>query len=113
MPWWIWLLLTLFMVACLAIGAFYALRHLYYALRVGSQTLSRLSQPFADFDEEQEKREGEPSLFTQPLSVAASRYEQTHARVLRRKQCRHISHIARWKCWQKQSLRQDAFDEKV
>ena len=100
MPWWIWLLLVLFMVAVLVVGGIYAVRHALAALRVVSHTsgrisdrLERMTAPSDDVDEPARP------VFTEPLHVAAERYEQAHVAVVRRRQETRDRHVRAWRRW--------------
>ncbi|WP_055427352.1 hypothetical protein [Bifidobacterium aesculapii] len=100
MPWWIWLLLVLFMIAVLAAGGTYAARRALAALHVVSHTgerisdrLERMTAPTDDVDETARP------IFTEPLHVAAERYEQAHATVVRRRQETRDRHVRAWRRW--------------
>ena len=102
MPWWIWLLLVLFMVAMLVIGGVYALRRAIAALGVVSETGSRIGERLERMGEPSQDEAGdEAPIFTQPLKTAAERYEDAHVGVILRKEAKRSRHVEAWKRWRK------------
>ncbi|KAB7790751.1 hypothetical protein [Bifidobacterium leontopitheci] len=101
MPWWVWLLLALFMLAMIVIGIAYALLHGYRALKTLGDIGERVGRPLAALSEVSSggSDEPEPPLFTQPLEVAASRYEATQAEKMRRSAAKRERHAQRWAAW--------------
>ncbi|MBT1181213.1 hypothetical protein JS531_04345 [Bifidobacterium sp. CP2] len=100
MPWWIWLLLTLFMIAMIVLGLVYAFRRAVAALHTVSETGSAIGERFAamsDIDETED--EAEAPIFTLPLREAAARYERAHTAVIERRQAKRERHVRAWKRW--------------
>lgn len=101
MPGWVWILLTLFMIAMLAIGAIYAILHAIRAGKamgqVGATISQHMPQPPAGEAGRQDQPEG--PFFSQSLSKASSRYSQAHADLLRRKNSKRRNHEAVWARW--------------
>ena len=75
MPWWIWLILALFMLAMIVAGLIYAALHGIRALKDMSDIGGQLGERVAAMGESGTSADtSEPPLFTQPLSVAQNRY---------------------------------------
>lgn len=100
MPWWIWLILALFMLVMLVAGLVYAALRAFH----GVQTLSHVAQRCGD----RLAALGEPApadtadtapMFTRPLIDVARRYVDAHARVIERRTARRNRHAARWAQW--------------
>ena len=76
MPWWIWLILSLFMLAMIVAGIAYAALHGFRALNGIAEIGSRLGKPLselADVPQGADAREPlAPPAFTQPLNSAIS-----------------------------------------
>ena len=71
MPWWIWLILALFMLAMIVAGLIYAALHGLRALKDMSDIGGQLGERVAAMGEPGTSADtSEPPLFTQPLSVA-------------------------------------------
>ena len=86
MPWWIWLILALFMLAMIVAGLIYAALHGLRALKDMSDIGGQLGERVAAMGEPGTSADtSEPPLFTQPLSVAQKRYAEAHADVIRSK----------------------------
>ena len=86
MPWWIWLILALFMLAMIVAGLIYAALHGLRALKDMSDIGGQLGERVAAMGEPGTSADtSEPPLFTQPLSVAQNRYAEAHADVIRSK----------------------------
>ena len=84
MPWWIWLILALFMLAMIVAGLIYAALHGIRALKDMSDIGGQLGERVAAMGESGTSADtSEPPLFTQPLSVAQNRYAEAHADVIR------------------------------
>ena len=102
MPWWIWLLLALFMLAMIVIGGVYAFVHGMGAfrsiagtgMRIG-QSVSRMSEPSDDV------REPDSPLFTEPLNVTLGRYERAQVELIRRRESRRARHVGVWARWKR------------
>lgn len=101
MPWWIWLLLALFMLAMLIAGIAYAILRAIAALRtlgdVGEKVsgpLSALGELHADGNEDAQT----PS-FAEPLRGPLERYIAAHAALLSRKARKEDRHADVWRRW--------------
>lgn len=101
MPWWVWLILVLFMVAMLVAGVAYAVLHAIRAAHsvgvVGAKLGERLSA-LSDVDEASVAPDTRP-LFTLPLDVATGRYADAHAGVISRREAKRDRHAATWADW--------------
>ena len=93
MPWWIWLILALFMLAMIVAGLIYAALHGLRALKDMSDIGGQLGERVADTSE--------PPLFTQPLSVAQNRYAEAHADVIRSKAAKRERRTQAWARWKR------------
>lgn len=102
MPWWIWLILALFMLVMIAAGlAFVVWRGICAAKdvqHIGSRIGKRLAQLS---DAQTEGQPPEPPLFTQPLSAAQERYADAHAEVYRAKAATRDRHARTWSGWKR------------
>ena len=87
MPWWIWLILSLFMLAMIVAGIAYAALHGFRALNGIAEIGSRLGEPLA------------PPAFTQPLNSAISRYDDAQVDVIRRRNAKRERHARAWARW--------------
>lgn len=100
MPWWIWLILVLFMVVMLVVGLIYlgvhGMRAVRKAGKVGAAIGERIS---AMTERDTEQSTDEPPLFTQPLQEAARRYSDAHAQVIARKNAKRERHARQWARW--------------
>ncbi|PLS24730.1 hypothetical protein BLI708_09860 [Bifidobacterium imperatoris] len=102
MPWWIWLVLALFMLAMIIAGLVYAGVHGMHALRDVSEIGGRLGEKFAEMsDTDDDHRVMTPVSFTQPLSAAQDRYADAHAEVIKRKAAKRERHIQAWNRWKR------------
>jgi hypothetical protein len=99
MPWWIWLLPALFMLAMLIIGAAYVAMHAFRAFRVVSDMGSTVTDRIAAAEDDDQPQGNEPPIFTQPLRHAGDRYAEAHADVVRRRMRRHDRHAEQWAQW--------------
>lgn len=100
MPWWVWLLLALFMLAMIVMGGIYVFVHGMRALRVIGDTGARVSRPIEAMSRVAiEPEPAEPPLFTQPLTVAAERYERAHVKVIERRNTIRERHAQAWASW--------------
>ncbi len=106
MPWWIWLLLVLFMLAMLIIGGVYAFVHGMRALNSVSATAAqvgdrflRLGEQGGERGENGEQDGSEDPLFTQPLKASLDRYERAHIAVIERAQAKRVRHAMTWARW--------------
>ncbi|WP_346682629.1 hypothetical protein [Bifidobacterium pullorum] len=102
MPWWIWLVLVVFMLVMLIAGLAYAALHLWRAFGKVSRTGAVIGEHMAAFQDTASSEElPEPPLFTQPLSVASERYSQAHAEVIRRREAKRSRHVEAWARWRR------------
>lgn len=102
MPWWIWLILALFMLAMIIAGLAYAALHGLHALKGMTDIGVRLGERVAAMGEPSETNDStEAPLFTQPLSVAQDRYAEAHADVIRRKGTKRDRHARAWAKWKR------------
>ena len=96
MPWWIWLILALFMLAMIVAGLIYA------ALKDMSDIGGQLGERVAAMGEPGTSADtSEPPLFTQPLSVAQNRYAEAHADVIRSKAAKRERRTQAWARWKR------------
>lgn len=100
MPWWIWLILALFMLAMLVAGVVYAAVHAMRASKVVGAVAADVT---ARIDEMNAPQDGgsvpRRAIFTEPLAVAADRYTDAHAGVIERRERRRDRHAAVWRRW--------------
>lgn len=102
MPWWIWLVLAVFMLVMIVAGLAYAALHLWRGVRKVSSTGAAIGERLASFQDTAPESAGpEPPLFTQPLAVASERYSQAHAEVIRRRERRRDRHAEAWGRWRR------------
>lgn len=100
MPWWIWLLLALFMLAMIIAGFVYAGLHGYHALKDLGAVGHEVGKRFARMEQTHDgERQSDPPLFTQPLTVAKERYVDAHADVVRAKAAKRERHARAWARW--------------
>lgn len=101
MPWWVWLLLVLFMVAVLIAGAAYVCVHGYRAFKVAAALGERISKRCEDMSKTfvQPQDNGIP-FFARPLKDAASRYTDAQVDVIRHHEMKRTRHVQRWVRWQ-------------
>lgn len=100
MPWWIWLLLALFMLAMVVSGVVYACLHGYRAFKdvakLGERTANE-SRRWANHCPQ--NNENEAPFFTRPLKDAADRYADAHAGVIERHEAKRSRHAQQWAQW--------------
>lgn len=102
MPWWIWLILALFMLAMIVAGLIYTALHGIRALKDMSDIGVQIGERVAAMGESGTSADtSEPPLFTQPLSVAQNRYAEAHADVIRRKAAKRERHTQAWARWKR------------
>lgn len=100
MPWWIWLILALFMLAMLVIGVIYAIVHALRASKVIGGVASDVNARLAEMNVDEEGvNTPRRAIFTEPLAVAAERYSDAHVGVIERKERRRDRHAATWRRW--------------
>ena len=102
MPWWIWLVLVVFMLVMIVAGLAYAAMTLWRAFGKVSRTGAAIGEHMAAF-QNTAPSDGQPAppLFTQPLSVASERYSQAHAEVIRRREAKRSRHVEAWARWRR------------
>ena len=100
MPWWIWLLLALFMLAMVVSGVVYACLHGYRAFKdvakLGERTAKRIRRWAKTIAPKQRE---EAPFFTRPLKDAADRYADAHAGVIERHEAKRSRHAQQWAQW--------------
>lgn len=101
MPWWIWLILALFMLAMLVAGIVYAAVHALRASKVVGAVAADVSARIDEMNAPQDAG-GAPrrAIFTEPLAVAADRYADAQVAVVERRERRHERHAAVWRRWE-------------
>lgn len=100
MPWWIWLLLALFMLTMIITGIAYAGIHGYRAFKDSAKVASRIAQRFDVMGQPlPETTQDESPFFTRPLQDAADCYAQAHAEVINRHEVRRARHAQQWASW--------------
>ena len=107
MPWWIWLLLVLFMLAMIAAGLVYAVRRALHALGVVSETGAAMGERLARMGESRgEDDAARAPSFTEPLRETAARYERAQTEIAERAQNKRSRHVGAWKRWKAAPLNQ-------
>lgn len=103
MPWWIWIVLVVFMLVMLIVGLAYVALRLWRGFQTVSGTGAALGERLAAFGQASapDARDDVPPSFTQPLSVASERYSDAHAGVVRRRSAKRIRHIETWSRWRR------------
>ncbi|NMM97953.1 hypothetical protein [Bifidobacterium olomucense] len=102
MPWWIWLILALFMLTMIIGGFVYAGIHGAHSLKDIAHTGERVGERISAMTESKSSDEShEVPLFVQPLIVAQERYSDAHAQVLRRKADKRNRHVQAWNRWKR------------
>ena len=100
MPWWIWLLLALFMLAMVVSGVVYACLHGYRAFKdvakLGERTAKRIEAMGKPLPQ---NNENEAPFFTRPLKDAADRYADAMPESLRgmKRSEASCSTVAQWR----------------
>lgn len=107
MPWWIWLILAIFFVSMFLIGSVYAFIKFNKGLVVVSESADKISDIYDRFDTLDNKTVDDKPLFTQPIAVAARRYEEAHKRVILRDERKKEIHKLVWQHWSNKSLREE------
>lgn len=102
MPWWIWLLLALFMIAMIVAGVAYAIIHAMRGLRnvapLGAR-FSELMNAMQDIGSADDDTTDTVPSFAEPLTVTADRYAEAHARVIERQAATRERHVRQWVEW--------------
>ena len=108
MPWWIWLLLVLFMLCMIGAGLAYALKCAYKILENYTSFSAKVYPCFEKLQKSDDsvKTNTDP-FFTRPISDAALRVEDARIRVLKRCERRGELHKAVWQHWSNMSLRKE------
>lgn len=101
MPWWIWLVLALLMLAVIAAGVAYAVRRAFAALDMVSPVLDRFGEAMDRMgaDDADGRPQDMAPAFTRPLRESADRYADAHARVVERHDAARRRHMAAWARW--------------
>lgn len=100
MPWWIWLILALAMLAVLIAGVVYVIMHGLRALQLVQQVGEEVSDRMGQMNVgETSSRSPQRPIFTEPLQVAADRYTEAHAQVDVRKRKKQERHMRIWRRW--------------
>ncbi|ETY71563.1 hypothetical protein [Bifidobacterium moukalabense] len=100
MPWWIWLLLVLFMLAMIVAGCIYVVLHGYHAFKDIAQVGGRVGERFGAMQNTLPEEEANSApFFTRPLQDAANRYVDAHAQVIKRREAKRERHAAQWGRW--------------
>ena len=93
MPWWIWLVLVLFMLTMLVGGGAYACIRGYHAFKDAIKVGGRMSKRFEAMSEPlPQPKENTSPFFTRPLEDAANRYIDAHAEVISRREEKRVRH---------------------
>ncbi|MBW3093464.1 hypothetical protein KIH79_11140 [Bifidobacterium sp. 82T10] len=102
MPWWIWLLLALFMLSMIVAGIIYAAVHGIRGLKTAGDVGSRIGDRFAAMQDIPSQDQGpQPPVFTEPLRDVADRYAQAQAQVVARRQATRERHVRTWARWKR------------
>ncbi|KFI51745.1 hypothetical protein [Bifidobacterium biavatii] len=100
MPWWIWLLLALFMLAMIVAGIVYAAVHGIRGLKTAGEIGSRIGDRLAAMQDAQpQSRAPQAPVFTEPLQTAADRYAQAQSEIITRQQATRERHARTWARW--------------
>lgn len=100
MPWWIWLLLVLFMLGMIIAGVMYVIVHALRGMRAISGTVSRAGDAIEAMGRPDDRQAAQfRPIFTEPLSMAAERYADAHADVIRRRNRKRDRHVRIWADW--------------
>lgn len=105
MPWWVWLILALFMAAMIVVGCIYALRRGFAALQTVSNTASQVGNRIARMGEPVEASAPEAPFFTQPLAVSLEYYEAAQLKVAQRDKAKHERHMRVWQRWNRERIK--------
>lgn len=100
MPWWIWLILVIFMLAMIIAGTAYAILHAIRAGKTAMQTGITVSEHMAALSQADSSQEdGHPASFTVPLNEVVRRYEDAQARRYERRAAKRDRHVRIWARW--------------
>ncbi|NEG89230.1 hypothetical protein [Bifidobacterium aerophilum] len=100
MPWWVWLMLVLFMLAMIVGGVAYAAVHAVRAMHGIGDVGSRIGELIDDM-QQPDPTDDAPAAptFTQPLRTAADRYAEAHVAVIEREHATRERHARQWAEW--------------
>ncbi|NMM93262.1 hypothetical protein [Bifidobacterium oedipodis] len=102
MPWWIWLILALFMLVMIVAGLAFVVWRGICAAKDVQHIGDRIGKRLAELGAVQQMEQpSEPPLFTQPLQVAQERYADAHAEVYRAKAATRNRHAQAWAKWKR------------
>ena len=100
MPWWVWLVLVLFMLMMIVSWIDYACLHGYHAFKevakLGECAAKRIDAMGKQFPRQ---NENDTPFFTRPLQDAADRYANAHAEVIERREAKRHRHAQQWAHW--------------
>lgn len=99
MPWWIWLILALFMVAMLVAGVAYVLVHGLRALHGLGELGARFGEVTSRLGDSVEASDPGAPMFTRTWSEGAERYADAHAENISRRGAKRERHVERWAEW--------------
>ena len=114
MPWWIWVIITLFMLCMIACGTVFAIRNAFRIFENSSSFLEKVSSCFERLQDNNDSLANDTSpLFTRPIKDAARRYEHTRIKVNDRHNRIRETHKSIWQNWNTKSLRQEDIDNPI
>ncbi|NEG96855.1 hypothetical protein GFD17_08860 [Bifidobacterium sp. SMB2] len=99
MPAWIWIVLVLFFIVMVVAGLVYAGKRAIAAMHVIGETSAKTFGVLDRLGQQAAPRRPEPPSYTQPLHVAADRYAEAHAEVIRHQDAVRDRHVAIWRRW--------------
>lgn len=102
MPWWIWLVLALFMLAMIGAGIAYAIVHGLRGLKTAGQVGSRIGKIMDLMQQSTEPHDEPAPSFTESLRDVADRYAQAHVAIIEREHATRARHIRQWARWNNQ-----------
>lgn len=108
MPWWIWLVITVFMLCMISAGIVVVVLSAIKLAKTFFNFTDSAASKFEDLNESNEN-DDEPKdpLFTLPIQKAAERYEKTREKVLEHHQKIRENHHKIWQHWDEKSLREE------
>ena len=104
MPWWIWLVLVIWMLVVLAAGGWYVfsrVRAAAHQLSAGSEDIGKRVQTISAVQSRPVEPAGKPPLLVRPLNDAIERYADAHAEVRVRRAHAQDRHMDRWREWER------------
>lgn len=100
MPWWVWLLLVLFMTAVLIAGVAYVCVHGYRAFKVAVALGGRISKRCEDMSKTSVRPQDDMTpFFARPLKDATDRYTDAQVDVIRHHELKRTRHARQWARW--------------